>query len=314
MRQPAEKKVLVVPNAEPQPTRDTLRAAKVASRRELGLPISPPSTAQQALRASSRGLRPAALAQKAIAGAAAAAWRNPGPKAASVMSTSPPVSTMSETDAGSSQNPDWMSQDGSDVQTPRVQQSGQKQLQHRFAAKGTASEAASSPMTPNAIKAFQPELSDHEDENLGSVTTPSAQSLLGLQQDTDTNAEAESFCTDADQDGFFCMEAGSSGGPEFYLLNHVVSDDTSQVSPDLHGGVSNTASWQQQQFLDVLAMWKAQACAAQYQMLGFSKQHGIAAVNKFGSNMQFGLAWLLKAPQSYFQVRNCFSLASPLCP
>ena len=301
--------MLIVPHAEPQPSRDTLRAAKMATRRELGLPISPPNTAQQALRANGRGLRPAGLAQKATAGAAAAAaaWKNPGPKTASVMSTSPPVSTMSETDAGSSQNPDWTSQDESDVQTPRVQQSGQKQLQHRFVAKGTSSEAASSPMTPNAIKAFQPELSERGDEIQGSVTTPSAQSLLGLQQDTDTNAEAESFCTDADQDGFFCMEAGSSSsGPELYLPDRVVSDGTSQLSPDLHDGVICTASWQQQQFLDVVATWKAQACAAQYQMLGFSKQQGVVAVNKFGSNMQFGLAWLLEAPESYFQVCSCF--------
>lgn len=306
MQQPVEKKVLVMPSAAPKLDRDALRAAKLASRRELGLPVSPPMSTQQALRPQGKSLRPVGKGQqKAGPGAASPAasmWKKATPKqTGSVVSTSPPVRTVSEFDTASSQSPDWTSHDEPELQSPRLQHSSQKPLRHQFVAKGISSEAASSPMTPNAIKAFQPEPSEHDNESSGSLSSPSAESVIGLQQDKD----AESVFTDVDHDGLFCMEGGSSSdAPELYQLDNRPHDSTGYASPDLCD-MAMKFSCQQQNFLAVLALQKAQACALQYQMLGFSKHQGIAAVNKFGDNLQSGLAWLLSASEQYLQVSEC---------
>lgn len=317
MQQLVEKKALAVPAAQPhvQPSHDALRAAKLANRRELGLPVSPlKPSAQQTVKPQGRGARLLAGGQKAASGNPAptsSIWRNPTTKqTGSVISTSPPVSNVSDLETASSLNPDWTSHDEAELLSPRVPQSSQKQLRRSLVAKGTASEAASSPMTPNAIKAFQPVPSEHDDETLSSVTTPTAESLLGLHQDKDAEADAESFSSDIDQDHLFCLDGGSSSdSPEMFLLDSALVHDFITF-PDLHTkAVEGSKALQlEQQFLDVLALQKAHKGAAEYQMLGFSKQQSVAAVNKFGDNMELGVSWLLRTPEQYLQVHACNSL------
>lgn len=229
----------------------------------------------------------------------------------------------SDPDTPSCQSSDWTSRNDSDMVTPRMHPSYQKRLQHRLEAKAAPlGSAACSPVTPNAIKAFQPETDDdEEDGGSNSVATPPSCQRFERQQSRYADDLVQDLLDGSEHNDIFFSSSSaeidaqvSSPDPEW--LNTSPCKNTSPLelsADDNHAKAAEQAEVELQlQFLAAIAMAKAQACLKRYQVLGFSKQQSVVAVNKFGGNMQQGLAWLLSSSDLHLQVGASGSLCYQL--
>ena len=195
-----------------------------------------------------------------------------------------------------------------------------------------------SPITPNAIKAFQPdqlpESQSDFDLPLGSATGPQDYLLEDCQR---SSFDGESICSDEVSDALFAMDpsSDSDGDKLGTALHHpsfsseletdhsgteqesdyrsgdksVSPDGAKSIAVDSNPG-SDASSFARrpaaarldQQFQQAVAWQKAVALAVQYQELGYSCLQGVAAVNKWGDNMQAALQWLLSSSCHIHQV------------
>ena len=190
-------------------------------------------------------------------------------------------------------------------------------------------QAAASPITPNAIKAFQPEQAECDTP----LSAAADSQEFAVEDCSESNVDGESIWLDDDgvvSDVLFAMDHSSDSDLDKHattvssdvLIGHsstgqescaasgpktAFSPDTdvlSAVSP--HGLHSNsqveTSEQLNQHFLQAIAWQKALGFTADYQKLGYSQLQSIAAVNKWGDDMQGALTWLVQANHNILQV------------
>ena len=195
--------------------------------------------------------------------------------------------------------------------------------------KGEPVHAAASPITPNAIKAFQPEQAECDTP----LSAAADSQEFAVEDCLESNADGESIWSDDEDvgsDALFAMDHSSTSdldkhatafssdvpighsstgqescaasGPKTAFSSE--ADGLSAVSP--HGSHSNSAveasEQLHQQFLQAVAWQKALGYAAEYQKLGYSQVQSIAAVNKWGDDMQGALTWLVQTKHNVLQV------------
>lgn len=232
-----------------------------------------------------------------------------------------------------------------DEGTPRRQQphlDGRSMVKSDTAGTKDGQVQTASPITPNAIKAFQPdqlpESQSDFDTPLGSATGPQDYLLDGCHR---SSFDGESICSGEVSDALFAMDPssnsdGSKLGPALQgaSFSSELETDYSGIEQELGyrsgdrtlsspGGAksmavdsspgSDTSSFARQlaaakldrQFQQAVAWQKAVAHAVQYQELGYSRLQGIAAAKKWGDNIQAALQWLLSSSRHLHQVIHC---------
>ncbi|DBA75229.1 hypothetical protein WJX77_007634 [Trebouxia sp. C0004] len=242
--------------------------------------------------------------------------RTPSPAQAVSAAESPqsgPLTSPSQTDRGSQTQRRRLQQQ---ERTP-VKQTG-KQTRISIA---EPVQAAASPITPNAIKAFQPKQADCD-----TPLHPAADSHSLVPEDfSDSGYDGQSICSDDDKvsHALFAMDhssesdldkpaaafsigaetAHSSTGQEPAGAKTTLSSTASALSAISSHGCDSNSDLEEQlasdqlnsEFLQAIAWQKALGHAAEYQKLGYSQVQSIAAVNKWGDDMQGALAWLVQS-------------------
>lgn len=248
--------------------------------------------------------------------------RTPSPAQAVSAAESPhsePLTSPSQTDRGSQ------------TQQRRLQQQERTPVKHTGKqariSKAEPVQAAASPITPNAIKAFQPEQADcdiplhpatdshsvvpedcfdssYDGQSIYSDDDKVSDALFAMDHssESDLDKRAAAFSTGAES-GHSSTRQESAGAKA--TLSSTVSGLTAISS---HGYDSNSDLEEQlaserlnSEFLQAIAWHKALGHAAEYQKLGYSRLQSVAAVNKWGGDMQGALAWLVQSKLDVMQ-------------
>ncbi|DBA68051.1 TPA: hypothetical protein ACH3X2_014073 [Trebouxia sp. C0005] len=219
---------------------------------------------------------------------------------------------------------------GLQTQRRRLQQQERTPVKHTGKqariSKAEPVQAAASPITPNAIKAFQPEQADCD-----TPLHPATDSHSVVPEDFfDSSYDGHSICSGDDKvsDALFAMDHSSesdldkpaaafsigaeadysSTGQESAGAKTTLSSTASGLSAISSHGFNNDLEEQlaserlKLDFLQAIAWQKALGHAAEYQKLGYSQPQSIAAVNKWGDDMQGAVAWLVQSNLGVMQV------------
>lgn len=336
--------------------RDQLKDAVYKAKLEIGLKATPPVKVPKA--AAARGIivgqslreeestKDARPIRNAAAQPAVSAWQRAAIINSPVVRTSSPVPLASNTDPFQAELLSSPSQAYRDSHRQQLQQEARtpgKQSETSAAADNKVEpvQAAASPITPNAIKAFQPQQLPSSQADSDTPLHPSADSHSFCAEDCqESSLDVESICSYADvSDILFAMDHSSDSdadkrtGPQHeasYSVGNETDHSSTEQEPqsfsaaktlssseasDLFSGSSQgsgrnndfeaqlAADLLNQQFLQAVALQKSLTYAAKYQQLGYSLMPSIAAVNKWGDDLQAALAWLLQSNKDALQVR-----------
>ena len=319
--------------------KDAIYRAKL----ELGLQASPPvklpktaaaaaTVADHQISKEEESTKAARPLRTPAAQPVVSAWQRSG-SIASIVRSSSPAQTASDAGSLRSETPRSLAPEEGTPTRQQPHQGGKSGVSSTMAGpKGEQVQAAASPMTPNAIKAFQPDqLSDSQSDldTLASATGPYSPGAYLIEDFHRSSFDGQSICSDEVSDALFAMDPSSeSDGDKLWTSSlqgpaHSVELATDQEGLECRSGADphtlqclqgrpkplpthsshssddGTLEKQEagaqlnQQFLHALGWQKALACAMQYQTLGFSCLQGIAAVNKWGDDMHAALGWLL---------------------
>lgn len=341
-----------------------MKDAVYRAKLELGLQASPPvkmpktaaaaatsmTTSDHQISKDEESTKAARPLRAAAAQPVVSAWQRSSSTASIVRSASP---ALTASDAGSlrSETPRSLAPEESTPTCHQFHQDSKSVVSSTAAGpKDGQAQAAASPMTPNAIKAFQPDqLSDSQsdyDMPLASAIEAHSPGACSAEAFHKSRIDGQSICSDEVSDALFSMDPSSESDgdkvckPSMQEPGHSIKLDTDHM-PSQQGAVcklfaslclqgesetqlthsshssdvrrfTNRAAGAQlgQQFLQAVGLHKALSCAIQYQTLGFSRLQGIAAVNKWGDDMHAALGWLLNNSEEV-QVLHCF--CSCLC-
>ena len=321
--------------------RDQVKDAVYKAKLEIGLRATPPVKVpkaavahadpdRQSLREhestrSSRPVRNIAGAQPVVS-----AWSRTAITQPRLVHTSSLTHVASKADAFHPDLPSTPRQESSSSQREQLQHRSktagkQKDTQAASVCKVEGVQAAASPITPNAIKAFQPEqLSASQADFDESLDSPDDSQGLLTEACQQSHIDGQSICSDEASDALFAMDHSTDSDLDKPTIAHAVASNSGfeigysglsidSISLPLSEGAQEVLSSNSpgsdsnidfqsmvasehlnQQFLQAIAWQKACTHAAKYQQLGYSRVQGIAAVNKWGDDIQAALAWLLQ--------------------
>lgn len=236
----------VTPSLDKHQMKDAVYRAKL----ELGLQASPlvktPKTAAAAAAAttsdhqiskeeeSSKAARPlrAAAAQPAVS-----AWQRSS-SIASIVRSSSPAQTASDAGSLRSETPRSLASLERTPTRHQPQQDGKSVVSSTVAGpKDVQVQAAASPMTPNAIKAFQPDqLSDSQsdyDTPLASAIEPHSPGVCPAEGFHRTSFDGQSACSDEVSDALFAMDPSSeSDGDKVIVPSSQEPADSIELETD----------------------------------------------------------------------------------
>ncbi len=339
-----------VPRAAPAAMdKDQVKDAVYKAKLEIGLKATPPVKVPRPAAAAAVHPNPdrhtfredestkgARSLRNAPAQPAVSAWHGNSSAHPPIVRTPSPAQTLSAAQSPHSEPLTSPSQTdrGSQTQRRRLQQ------QERTPVKQTGKQAriskaepvpaAASPITPNAIKAFQPEQADCD-----TPLHPATDSHSVVPEDCfESSYDGQSICSDDDKvsDALFAMDhssesdldkpaaafsigaetAHSSTGQESAGAKATLSSIASGLSAISSHGYDSNSDLEEQlaserlnsEFLQAVAWQKALGHAAEYQKLGYSQVQSVAAVNKWGDDMQGALAWLVQSNLDVMQVNS----------
>jgi len=334
-----------VPRAAPAAMdKDQVKDAVYKAKLEIGLKATPPVKVPRpaAMHPNSdrhtfredESTRGARSIRNAPAQLAVSAWHGNNAADPPIVRTSPPAQAASAAESPKSEPLTSPSQTdrGSQTQRRRLQQQDRTPVKQTGkqarVSKAEPVQAAASPITPNAIKAFQPEQADCD-----TPLHPATDSHSVVPEDFfESNYDGESICSEDDKvsDALFAMDhssesdldkhaaafsvgaetAHSSTGQESAGAKTTLSSMASGLSAISSHGCDSNSHLEEQlaserlncEFLQAIAWQKALGHAAEYQKLGYSQLQSVAAVNKWGDDMQGALAWLVQSNLDVMQV------------
>lgn len=280
-----------------------MKDAVYRAKLELGLQASPPAkmskTAAAAhvtsepqvsgLRKDEESAKAARPSRAAAAQPAVTAWQRSGSIASIVHSSS---SAQAASDAGSLRSETPCSLAPQECTPTRQQLHHDKSVVNSTAAgpKDEQVQAAASPMTPNAIKAFQPDqLSDSQsdfDTPMASATGPYSPAGYSTEDFHRTSSDSQSLCSDEVSDALFPMDPSSEsfteklGAPSLQELAHSAELETDHKAvlqgTDCRSGAQLPSSHCLQGGSKTLPMYSSHSSADS----GFGKQASAAATEQ----------------------------------